>query len=188
MTRLRWLVAIPVVLATALLAPASQAAAIRDTAEMFSKDVVKKARARLDRLESTTGIPIVIETIDEIPGIDKDASESARRKAIDALAVRRDEAIKDEGIYILISKRDHVISHVLVRERLVAVASDRKARRHSRCFHGGVQEARLRRGPDARRGGDRALARRRVGRRRGGSSRAGSGAGAASRSRPTAEN
>jgi uncharacterized membrane protein YgcG len=118
MTRLQWLVAIPVVVATALFAPASQAAAIRDTAGMFSKDVVKKARARLDRVESTTGIPIVIETIDEIPGLDKDASKQAKKKAIDALAIRRDAEIRDEGIYILMSKRDHAISHVLVRERL----------------------------------------------------------------------
>ena len=33
----------------------------------------------------------------------------------------RDKEIRDEGIYLLISKRDHVISHVLVRERLADV-------------------------------------------------------------------
>jgi hypothetical protein len=121
MTRVRWLVAIPVVLATALFASALEAAAIRYSAGMFGKEAVKKARAQLDRIESATGIPIVIETIDEIPDIDKDASTATRRKAIESLAVRRDKAIKDEGIYLLISKRDHVMSTVLVRQRLARV-------------------------------------------------------------------
>ena len=35
--------------------------------------------------------------------------------------IERDKAIRDEGIYLLISKRDHVISHVLMRERLADV-------------------------------------------------------------------
>ena len=51
----------------------------------------------------------------------RDAPTAKRRQAIDALAVERDKAIRDEGIYLLISKRDHVISHVLVRERLADV-------------------------------------------------------------------
>ena len=34
------------------------------------------------------------------------------------LATERDRKIHDEGIYLLISKREHLISHVLVRERL----------------------------------------------------------------------
>ena len=33
----------------------------------------------------------------------------------------RDKAIDDEGMYLLISKREHLISHVLVRERLAKV-------------------------------------------------------------------
>jgi TPM domain len=117
----RWLVAIPVVLATAILTPTLEAADIRDRAKMFDPDVVKKADARLNRREKTSGIPIVIETIEEIPGVERDAEKAVKRKAIAKLAVERDEAIKDEGIYVLISKRDHVISPVLVRERLARV-------------------------------------------------------------------
>jgi hypothetical protein len=49
--------------------------------------------------------------------LDRDASQAIRRKALDALAVHRDEAIRAEGVYILISKREHLISNVLVRKR-----------------------------------------------------------------------
>jgi uncharacterized protein len=120
MINLRWLLAIPVMLAATLVAgpPASQAATIRDRAGMFSKDAVKKAQAQLDKVERASGVPIVIETIDAIPGLDEDAPHARRRKAINALALERDKEIRDEGMYILISKRDHVISNVMVRERL----------------------------------------------------------------------
>ena len=77
--------------------------------------------AQLDKVERASGVPIMIETIDAIPGLDDNASAQPRRTAIDALAIERDKEIRDEGIYILISKRDHVISHVLVRERLADV-------------------------------------------------------------------
>ena len=46
--------------------------------------------------------------------------KSGVARSID-LAVERDKAIRDEGIYLLISKRDQVMSHVLVRERLADV-------------------------------------------------------------------
>jgi len=117
MANLRWLLAIPVALAATLGAASAEASAIRDGAKMFSRDAVRKAQAQLDRLERTTHIPVVIETIDEIKGLDSDSTSAARKKAIDALAVHRDEAIDDEGIYVLISKREHLISHVLVRKR-----------------------------------------------------------------------
>jgi len=118
MVNLRWLLAIAVALAATLGATSAEASAIRDGAKMFSRDVVEKAQAQLDRLERTTHIPVVIETIDKLSGLDPDATTAAQRKAIDALAVHRDQAIHDEGIYVLISKREHLISHVLVRERL----------------------------------------------------------------------
>ncbi len=117
MVNLRWLLAIPVALAATLGAGSAQASAIRDSAKMFSGEVVKKAQAQLDHLERTTHIPVVIETIDRLSGLDSDATKAARTKAIEALAVHRDKAIKDEGIYVLISKHDRVISSVLIRER-----------------------------------------------------------------------
>jgi len=108
-------------LAATIVATSAEAATIRDRAGIFGKDAVQKAHAQLDQVEQATGIPIVIETIDAIPGLDKGAPRDARRKAIDALAVERDRAIRDEGIYILISKRDRVISHVLIREHYANV-------------------------------------------------------------------
>lgn len=123
MINLRWLLAIPAMLAAMLVAaPASaQAATIRDRAGMFSKDVVKKAQAQLEKIERASGVPIVIETIDAIPGLERNAPKSRSREAIDSLAIERDKAIRDEGIYLLMSKRDHLMSHVLVRERLAHV-------------------------------------------------------------------
>ena len=85
---------------------------------MFSPEVVAKAKARLDRLERESGIPVVIETIDAVPGVEKQDSKESKERAINQEAVRRDRAIHDEGIYILISKRDRVISDTLIRARL----------------------------------------------------------------------
>jgi uncharacterized membrane protein YgcG len=121
MMNLRWLHAIPVVLGATLVAASAQGATVRDRAGMFSKDVVQKAQARLERLQRATGIPIVIETIEAIPGIDQDASKAERRQAIESLAKRRDQAIDTEGIYLLMSRDDHVISTVLVRKRYAAL-------------------------------------------------------------------
>ena len=120
MTNLRWLLAIPVMLAATLVAaPAAGAAeTIRDRGGMFSKEAVKKADALLEKVQQASGVPILIETIDAIPDLERNAPRKERRHAIDALAVERDRRIHDEGIYLLISKRDHVISHVMIRERL----------------------------------------------------------------------
>ncbi len=123
MIKVRWLLAIPVILAATLVAVpgTARAANIRDRGGMFSSEAVEKAQAVLDKAQRSSGVPIVIETIDAIPGLDRNASAEKRRRAIDSLAVERDKAIHDEGIYVLLSKHDHVISHVLVRERLTDV-------------------------------------------------------------------
>ena len=123
MATLRWLLAVPVMLAATLVAaPATvEGGPIRDRAGMFSKAAVEKADALLEKVQRASGVPIVIETIDAIPGLERGAPTAKRRTAIDVLAKERDKAIRDEGIYLLISKRDHVISHVLIRERLADV-------------------------------------------------------------------
>ena len=41
----------------------------------------------------------------------------------------RDNELKDEGIYLLISKNDHLNSNVLVRERFASVLPEPNARR-----------------------------------------------------------
>jgi len=123
MANLRWLFAIPVALAATLAAASADASAIRDSAGMFSNDVVAKAKVQLDRLERTTRISVVIETTDSIAGLDPDATALEKGKAIDALAVHRARAIDAAGVYVLISKREHLISHVLVRERYAGLVS-----------------------------------------------------------------
>jgi hypothetical protein len=140
MANFRWLLAIPVVLGAMLAAEPGQAAAIRDKAGMFSADVVSKADSQLERLERSTGIPVVIETVSAIPGLEEGASAEARNKAIDALAKERDREIHDEGLYVLISKRDHVISHVLERERLAGVVGSDKRLAIRDAFKPGFKE------------------------------------------------
>ncbi len=72
MIKLRWLLAIPVMLAaTLVVAPsAAQAATIRDRGGFFSREAVKNAQTQLDKIERASGVPIVIETIDAIPDLD----------------------------------------------------------------------------------------------------------------------
>ncbi len=110
-----------VALAAMVVATSIQAATIRDSAGMFSPEVVKKLEVQLDRLERATKIPVVIETLDSIPGIEKGASSATKLKKINDFAVKRDEALADEGIYLLISKNDHIFSPVLIRSRYAAL-------------------------------------------------------------------
>jgi uncharacterized protein len=117
----RWLVAMPLVVAASILSTSATASSINDRAGMFSGEAVKKAQAQLDRLEHATHIPVVIETIEKVPGLDSGASAAVREEAINTLAVRRDNEINDEGIYFLISKKDHLNSNILVRERLASI-------------------------------------------------------------------
>lgn len=112
----RWPIAIPA--AILLLGATARGSAVRDEAKMFRPQAVEAAQSRLDRLEKSTNIPVVIETIEHIPGLAKGASTSDKREAINEAAKRRDTQIHDEGIYILISKGDHVISQPLIRARL----------------------------------------------------------------------
>ena len=58
-----------------------EAATIRDRGGMFSKSAVKEAQAILDKVESASGVPIVIETIDAIPGLEKNSSPGRTRRA-----------------------------------------------------------------------------------------------------------
>ena len=69
-----------------------EASEIRDRAGMFSPEAVKKAQAELDRIERKTRIPVVIETIDSIPGLDKHGSEpppAERRSTIWPMSASR---------------------------------------------------------------------------------------------------
>ena len=72
----------------------------------------------------------MIETIDNVPGLDQSTSHAAeKQEAINALAVRRDNAIKDGGIYYLISKNDRLNSDILLRERFASHSQSRSVKR-----------------------------------------------------------
>ncbi|HZW33779.1 MAG TPA: TPM domain-containing protein [Isosphaeraceae bacterium] len=127
MTIPRWLLAISIALTAWVTAAApARAASIRDGAGMFRPEAVEKAKARLDRLERASGIPVVIETIEALPGVEKQASKESKERAVNEEADRRDRAIRDEGIYILISKRDRVISNTHIRARLERILPEAK--------------------------------------------------------------
>jgi uncharacterized membrane protein YeaQ/YmgE (transglycosylase-associated protein family) len=136
----RWLVAIPIVVAASLISTPTEGSTVRDRAEMFSTEAVKKAEAQLTRLERATRVPVVIETIDKVPGLDRNASSAEKHEAINALAVRRDNALKDEGIYFLISKDDRLNSSILVRERFATLLPEAKRERIGREFLEGFKK------------------------------------------------
>lgn len=121
MSTFRWVLAIPLAVVAFTAGAQARASALRDNAGMFSPRAVEEAESRLERLERTTGLPVVIETIKAIPNLTKESSKDERERAINQLAKRRDQEIHDEGIYILISQREHVISETLIRERLAHV-------------------------------------------------------------------
>lgn len=119
LSSLRW--SAPPLLAAALalaFAPAAGSAEVRDRAGMFSPEAVRKAEADLTRVEKQTGVPILIETIDSIPGLAADAPQKAKLRAVNEAAERRDAEVGAQGIYILLSKKDRVLSNVLIRKRL----------------------------------------------------------------------
>ncbi|APW58709.1 TPM domain-containing protein [Paludisphaera borealis] len=121
---LRWTF-LPLIAAAAAWSSA-RAAEVRDHAGMFSPEAVQKATEELTRVERVTKVPIVIETIDAIPDLDADATREVKLKAVNELAVKRDRDIRAEGVYILLSKKDRVLSNVLVRERYANVLTKEK--------------------------------------------------------------
>src|SRR6516165_10238283 len=118
MTYYRWLLATSVAVAGLILGAPARAATIRDEGKMFSARAVERAQAELGNLERRTRIPVVIETIEALTGLGQRASHDEKLRAINQAAKRRDSEIRDEGIYILLSKSDRVISEPLVRARL----------------------------------------------------------------------
>ncbi len=118
MNRFRWLAVLPITALSALVSGSAEASSVRDRAGIFSPAVVKKVEAQLDQIERKSGVPIVIETIDSLPGIARDASSSDKSQLVERVAEQRAREIGYEGVYLLISKNDRVFSKVLVREQL----------------------------------------------------------------------
>ncbi len=118
--------ALPLVAFAALAVPQLGAAEVRDRAGIFTAEAVRKAEAVLDRIERRTKIPVVIETIEAIPGLERDAPASEKRRAVEALAEKRAREIGYEGVYLLISKNDHVFSRLLVHKRFASLLPQEK--------------------------------------------------------------
>jgi uncharacterized protein len=121
MLRNRWLHALSLAIVALLAASRVDAGEIRDRAGMFTKQAIKEAEAQLDRIEQRTRIPVVIETIDSLPGVEPGASFETRRDAMNALAEKRAREIGYEGVYLLISKNDRVFSNTLVKKKYEAM-------------------------------------------------------------------
>jgi len=100
-----------------LAVPQLGAAEVRDRAGLFSPNAVREAEPKLDRIERRTHIPVVIETIEALPGLGRGSSASEKRTAVERLAEERARELGYEGVYLLISKNDHVFSRLLVQER-----------------------------------------------------------------------
>ncbi|WZO95861.1 heme-binding protein [Isosphaeraceae bacterium EP7] len=79
--------------------PSTPAAApsteILDSAGMFSENALRSARAALQALAVERGVPVTIETVDSLRGVD--VVEETRQRAVD---------LDRKGVYILIAKRD----------------------------------------------------------------------------------
>ena len=115
----KWWIATP--LAVLLIGTTARGSTIRDEAGMFSPKLVEQATARLDRMEKATKVPVVIETTRLLPELTPDSSREEKHKAINQAAKHRDEQLRDAGIYILISRREHLISQPLVRSRIASI-------------------------------------------------------------------
>jgi uncharacterized membrane protein YgcG len=129
MPTFRWVLAIPLAVVALTTWTPARASSIRDNAKMFHSEAVQQAESRLERIERSSGIPVVIETIKSIPGLPLKADKDEKERAINKLAEKRDKEIHDEGIYLLISDSDRVISETLTREYLATVLP--LAKRHA---------------------------------------------------------
>lgn len=136
----RWLVAVPLAILPLIVSSPVMGSSVRDRAHLFSSEAVEKAQTQLSRLERATHIPVVIETVNKVPGLARNASKAEKEEAINALAVRNDNAIKDEGIYYLISKEDRLNSNILVREHFARLFPESARDKVGRAFLDGFRK------------------------------------------------
>src|SRR5262245_17811766 len=95
----RWLLAFPLALASLLVAGESEAAAVRDTAGLFSREAVRQAESELDRVTAQTRMPVSIETIPSLNG-----------ESIDEVSYRLAEQSDPGGLFVLIAREESKIS------------------------------------------------------------------------------
>ena len=91
----RWLVATPLLFSALFVTSPALASNVRDHARMFSSEAVEKAQAELNRLERATHIPVVIETINKVPGLARDASAAERQEAVVCGRSKRNAGVRD---------------------------------------------------------------------------------------------
>jgi uncharacterized membrane protein YgcG len=77
----------------------AQTVGVRDAANMFSEDARQRATVELERVHTSTGWPVVIETI-----------ESLGEKPVDTLALDKARSLQIRGVFLLLAKTEHKIS------------------------------------------------------------------------------
>src|SRR4051812_1025268 len=133
MSKLRWLLAIP--LALSLANGPAVASSIRDRAGLFDANAVREAEAKLNQNERDSEVATTIETIDSLQG-----------QSPDAVARTHAEASGAKGIFILIPKQEHKIvvlasrdyQKAFPRERRMAIENAFIARFKEGDFDGGL--------------------------------------------------
>jgi glc operon protein GlcG len=68
---------------------------VRDTAGIFSTDAVRRARESLEKIEKSTGVPILIETIETLKG-----------ETVDEVATRLARRSGTQGVFILVARKE----------------------------------------------------------------------------------
>jgi TPM domain len=108
----RWWLALGAAGALLVGSTGALASEIRDPAGMFDADAVSKAKEALDRVEREYDVPVLLETIEALPGNPTTSEEKNRQ--VNGLAVQRDRDEGNRGIYVLFAKDSRVMSNVLV--------------------------------------------------------------------------
>ena len=139
MKQFRWFLMVPLTLAMAALNAPAWGSSIRDQAGMFSPGAVKAATAQLERFEKATRVPVLIETIDDL-SLEAGASQAEKHSAIGKLASARDQESGSRGIFLLISKKDRVISNTLIPRHLTTALPEGVRLDIRNAFGRGVSE------------------------------------------------
>ncbi|MFO0952214.1 MAG: TPM domain-containing protein [Isosphaeraceae bacterium] len=76
----------------------ARASGIRDQAELFDTNVLQRAERELDRLQTSTGLPVTIETVPSLKG-----------ESVEDVSMRLARQSGATGLFVLISKQEHKI-------------------------------------------------------------------------------
>jgi glc operon protein GlcG len=93
---------------------------VRDNAHIFSSDSVRAARESLEQIEKSTGVPILIETIESLSG-----------ETVDEVATRLARRSGTQGVFILVARKESKIE--VLASRRYSEALPRSARANVRA-------------------------------------------------------